>query len=203
LALILVLGGAAYPHLAAAQDSTDIGVPLPPAKPYSIKWWGVGAVVGAGLLTMAVVDEPVQQWATNPANHSSTTNEIASTTRRFGEVEVVVPVTAGIIIAGLATSNQALFHSGLRIGASVAVARLVTSVFKYALGVERPSDGRTSRFRSRQWQHVHVIGAHGNGLFLRNGRRAGSASILGHGRSVYPGHRDRPVTRVRQSALGE
>ncbi len=96
-------------------------------------------MVGAGLLTMAFVDEPVQQWATNPANHgASTTNEIASTTRRFGEVEVVVPVTAGIIIAGLATSNQALFHSGLRIGASVALASLVTSVFKYALGVERP-----------------------------------------------------------------
>lgn len=136
--MLLILSGSVAPIVAAAQDSTDIGVSLPAAKPYSIKWWGVGAVIGAGLLTMAVVDEPVQQWATNPANHSSTANEIASTTRRFGEVEVVVPVTAGIIIAGLATRNQALFHAGLRIGASVAIASLVTGVFKYALGVERP-----------------------------------------------------------------
>ena len=136
--MLLILSGSVAPSVAAAQDSTDIGVPLPAAKPYAIKWWGVGAVVGAGLVAMAVVDEPVQQWAANPANHGSTANDIASTSRRFGEVEVVVPVTAGIIVAGLAAHNQALLRSGLRIGASVAVASLVTGVFKYALGVERP-----------------------------------------------------------------
>jgi len=127
------------PGIAAAQDSTDIGVALPAAKPYAIKLWQVGAVVGIGVLSMAVVDEPVQQWVTNPEHRSGSVEGIANTTQRFGQVEVVVPVTAGIIIAGLVTSNQALFHSGLRIGASVAVASLVTGVAKYALGVESPS----------------------------------------------------------------
>ena len=103
--MLLILSGSVAPIVAAAQDSTDIGVSLPAAKPYSIKWWGVGAVIGAGLLTMAVVDEPVQQWATNPANHSSTANEIASilVNRRIGDVSNVGErrqrLTGGFLIA--------------------------------------------------------------------------------------------------------
>ena len=136
--LLLILASALVPAIAAAQDSTDIGVALPAGKPYAIKLWEVGAVVGVGVLSMAVLDEPVQRWVTNPANRNSTVNDIANTTRRFGQMEVVVPVTAGIIVAGLVTRNLAVFHSGLRIGASMAVASIVTGAAKYAFGVERP-----------------------------------------------------------------
>ena len=125
------------PARLAAQDPA-VADSLASHPSSSIKWWQVGAVAGAGLLTMALVDEPVQQWVTNPANRSSTVDGIANTTRYFGQVQVVVPVTAGIIVAGLVTGNQGVFHSGLRIGASMAVATIVTGAAKYALGVERP-----------------------------------------------------------------
>jgi len=138
--LILALGGAAYPHLAAAQDSTDIGVPLPPAQPYSIKWWGVGAVVGAGLLTMALVDAPVQEWWSNPDHGSQTTDDIATAFKYFGAPVVVIPVTGGIILYGLAAKKPGVFNSGLRIGASVVLASVATEVVKFSLGRVRPYD---------------------------------------------------------------
>lgn len=121
-----------------AQDS--IGVALPEVKPYAIKWWQVGAVAGAGLLTMALIDEPVHEWVIDPGHHPPAVDEVVGNARYFGQVEVVVPVTAGIIVAGLVTHKPALLHSGLRIGASMVVASLVTGAFKYALGVERPYD---------------------------------------------------------------
>jgi len=46
------------------------------SRPPAIKLWQVGAVAGAGLLTMAPLDEPVQHWVSNPANRSGTINDM-------------------------------------------------------------------------------------------------------------------------------
>ena len=138
--LLLALAGTVAPTVAAAQDSTDIASAPPPAKPHAIKWWEVGAVVGGGLLTMAVVDGPVQDWSSNPDHGSQTAGDFASAFKYFGQWQVIAPVTGGILIAGLVTKKPGLVHSGLRVGASVLLAGVLTGVFKYSLGRVRPYD---------------------------------------------------------------
>jgi membrane-associated phospholipid phosphatase len=138
--LLLALAGTTMPALAAAQDSTEITVPRSVARPHAIKWWEVGAVVGAGLLTMAVVDGPVQEWSSDPTHGSQTADDFATAFRYFGQWQVIAPVTGGLIIAGLAAKKPGLLHSGLRVGASVLLAGAVTGVFKYSLGRVRPYD---------------------------------------------------------------
>jgi membrane-associated phospholipid phosphatase len=136
LLLVSAIAGLLMPGRVRAQDLKQVDSIA--SRPPAIKLWQVGAVAGAGLLTMALLDEPVQHWVSNPANRSGTINDMASTARHFGQAEVVVPVTAGIIVAGLVTGSKGVFHSGLRIGASMVVATMVTGVAKYAIGVERP-----------------------------------------------------------------
>ena len=138
--LLLVLAASVTPALAAAQDSTTIDVALPAAKPPAIKWWEVGAVVGGGLLTMAVVDGPVQDWSSNPDHYSQTGDDLANVFQYFGAPAVVYPVSAGIILVGLAAKKPAVFHSGLRIGASVLLAGVVTEGAKLTFGRVRPND---------------------------------------------------------------
>jgi membrane-associated phospholipid phosphatase len=138
--LLLALAGTTMPALAAAQDSTEIAVPRTVAKPHAIKLWEVGAVVGAGLLTMAVVDGPVQEWSSDPTHGSQTADDFSTAFRYFGQWQVIAPVTGGLIIAGLAAKKPGLLHSGLRVGASVLLAGAVTGVFKYSLGRVRPYD---------------------------------------------------------------
>lgn len=106
-------------------------------KPSAIKLWQVGAVVGGGLLTMAVVDGPVQQWSRDP-HGSSSTDDLANTLNFFGQWQVVAPVTAGLIVVGLAGKKPGVLHAGYRVGASVILAAAVTQVFKYSLGRVRP-----------------------------------------------------------------
>ncbi len=79
-----------------------IGRPDQPQRPHAIKWWEVGAVVGAGVLTMALVDAPVQEWTANP-DHGSSTGErhrqrraSTSGSRRWWSRS-----PAGIILVGL------------------------------------------------------------------------------------------------------
>ena len=110
-----------------------------------MRHWGVqatrqAAVVGAGVLTMAVVDAPVQEWSSDPTHGSQTADDLADGLKYFGAPVVVLPVTGGIILYGLAAKKPGVFRSGLRIGASVVVASVVTQVFKYSLGRVRPYD---------------------------------------------------------------
>ncbi len=126
------------PARAAAQDSTQTDSII--HRPHAIQWWEAGAVVGAGLLTMAVVDAPVQEWSSNPDHYTQTADDFANAFKYFGAPAVVVPVSGGIILVGLIAKKPGIFHSGLRVGASVVLASVVTGVFKYSLGRVRPYD---------------------------------------------------------------
>jgi len=118
----------------------SIDSPLSAAKPPAIKWWEAGAVVGTGLLTMVVVDGPVQEWSSDPAHYHQATDDLANAFQLFGAPAVVYPVSAGIILVGLAAKKPALFHSGLRIGASVLLAGVVTEAAKLTFGRVRPDE---------------------------------------------------------------
>jgi len=142
----LIVSGAARPAIALAQD-TAAATALPRSgiggdsswKPPALKLWEVGAVVGAGILTMAIVDGPVQDWTREP-HGSATTDDIANALTYFGQWQVVVPVTGGLILVGLAAKQPGLLHAGYRVGASILVAGAVTAAFKLTLGRVRPSD---------------------------------------------------------------
>lgn len=136
--LLLALAGSFAPVLAVAQDSSTIAVTPPVPKQPAIKWWEVGTVVGGGLLTMAAVDGPVQEWSSDPGHYHQATDDLANAFQLFGAPAVVYPVSAGIILVGLVAKQPALFHSGLRIGASVLLAGVVTEGAKLAFGRVRP-----------------------------------------------------------------
>lgn len=146
------------PTLATAQDSAATAQDSSrtdsiPRRPHAIQWWEVGAVAAGGLLIIAVVDAPVQEWTADP-NHASTTgDDISNVAAYFGQAEVVVPVTGGLILVGLIAKKPGVLHAGYRVGASVLVASVVTQVFKYSLGRVRPYD------TSDQWDFEPFSGA--------------------------------------------
>jgi membrane-associated phospholipid phosphatase len=105
---------------------------------HALKAWEVGAVVAGGLVTMAVLDAPIHEWSQDSTHRSGTLDDLSSVVREFGQVDVIAPVTGGIILAGLITNKPSILHSGLRIGASVLLSSAVTQVAKYSLGRKRP-----------------------------------------------------------------
>jgi membrane-associated phospholipid phosphatase len=145
LCAFLAGAGASAPRISVAQDSltfSHAAAAIPQAdsrKPPALKLWEAGAVVGGGLLTMAVVDGPVQEWTRDP-HGTQATADLANTLTYFGQWQVVVPVTGGLILVGLAAKQPWLLHAGYRVGASVLVAGAVTEVFKLTLGRVRPAD---------------------------------------------------------------
>ena len=82
---------------------------------------------------MAIVDGPVQEWTRDP-HGSATTDDIANALTYFGQWQVVVPVTGGLILVGLAAKQPGLLHAGYRVGASVLVAGAVTEVVQAHAG---------------------------------------------------------------------
>lgn len=145
LASLIITSGAAAPLIASAQDSLATPPPLSSTsldslrRPPAIKLWQVGTVVGGALLTMAVVDGPVQEWSRDP-HGTGTTDDIANALNYFGQWQVVAPVTGGLILYGLAAKKPGVLHAGYRVGASVILAAAVTQVFKYSFGRVRPDD---------------------------------------------------------------
>ncbi len=131
-ALILPLAFAATLR-AQVTDSTLF-------RPHPIKAWEAGLLVAGGVLTIALVDEPVQDWIQDPANRNSTVDDIASAARLFGQVEVIAPVTGGIILTGLIAHKPSIVNAGLRVGASVLVSSVITQAFKYSIGRNRPRE---------------------------------------------------------------
>ena len=95
------------PARGAAQDSTRTDSIAD--RPHSIQWWQVGAVAGAAVLTMAVVDAPVQEWSSNPEHGSQTADDFAAGFKYFGAPAVIYPLTGGIILYGLAAKKPASF----------------------------------------------------------------------------------------------
>jgi len=109
-------------------------------RPHPIHAWEVGAAAAVGVLTIAVVDQPVQDWSQDPAHRSNTADDVASVFRQFGQVDVALPVTAGLIGYGLIAKKPGVLHSGLRVGASVLLAGVVTQGAKWTFGRARPDE---------------------------------------------------------------
>jgi membrane-associated phospholipid phosphatase len=131
----------------AAQQPTDSVTPVstPPAaadssafRPHPLHAWEVGAVAALGALTIAVVDEPAREWAQDPAHRSNTADDVADVVRNFGQWSGVLVVTGGLVGTGLLAHEPTILHAGLRVGASVLVAGVVTQGAKWAFGRVRP-----------------------------------------------------------------
>lgn len=136
--MFLVGLSATTPGLVSAQALDTLpelpAGPTAPA-PHAIQWWHGAAAVG-GLSALMLLDHPVQRFATH--NAGSGTNSVASAVRHFGQPEVYATVTAGLLVTGLATGNHAITRSGGQLAASLAMAGLVTTLGKSALGRPRP-----------------------------------------------------------------
>jgi membrane-associated phospholipid phosphatase len=130
----------------AAQQADSVGVRLPVTatdstvlhKPHALHAWEVGAVAAVGVLTIAVADQPIQDWSTDSAHRSQTASDVATVFRQFGQVDVVLPVTLGLIGYGLIAKKPGVLHSGFRVGASVLLAGVVTQGAKWVFGRARP-----------------------------------------------------------------
>jgi membrane-associated phospholipid phosphatase len=116
--------------------------------------WQAGAVLGLGLFTIAVLDEPINTWVQDSANRSTGLDDLSNLTRKFGEGVVIAPVTLGLIAVGVVANEPPILHAGLRVGAAVLLTTAVTQAAKYALGRERPGD------TDDEWDFDPFGGAH-------------------------------------------
>ncbi len=112
--------------LEAQQDSSHV-----------IKWWH-GALAVGGISALLLLDPPVQRYAQD--NRGTGSDDVASVVRHFGEPEVYVTVTLGLAVAGLAAGDSRLVGSAKRVGASLLLAGVTTSVGKIVLGRARPEE---------------------------------------------------------------
>jgi membrane-associated phospholipid phosphatase len=128
----------------AAQQPADSAAPVPAPvdsmafRPHPLHAWEVGAVAALGALTIAVVDQPVQEWSSDPAHRSDTGDDAADVLRQFGQWDGVLVVTGGLVATGLLAHQPKILHSGLRVGASVLVAGVLTQGAKWTFGRVRP-----------------------------------------------------------------
>ena len=113
----------------------QVEVPAPLQTPVSVRWWH-GAVMLGGLSALMLIDHPSQQLFQR--HRTGEANDLASTLRHFGQIEVYGTITAGIVGAGLLSGNHELTRSGGRLAATLALAGAASSVAKLTLGRPRP-----------------------------------------------------------------
>ena len=138
-ALPLFLGLlAASPRLASGQ-AIDTIPELPAAhtapSDHVIRWYHGAAALG-GLSVLMLLDHPVQRYAMH--NNGPGANNVAGFVRHFGQPEVYVSVTAGLVATGLATGHPGITRSGGRLALSLALAGLATQAGKTTSGRPRP-----------------------------------------------------------------
>ena len=119
----------------AASAQLDSVSPMPAATP--IRWWH-GAIALGGLSALMLIDEPAQRYFQN--HRSSSSDDLASALRHFGQPEVYGTVTLGLVGAGLLGHNAELTRAGGRLAATLFLAGGATGVAKYVLGRPRPLD---------------------------------------------------------------
>jgi membrane-associated phospholipid phosphatase len=107
------------------------------AEAHVVKWYEVGAVLGATVL-LSTLDEPTQRYAQRHRNVES--DEIAEIFRQEGEAPYYAGVSLGVLTVGAVTGNPAIRRSGTRLVASVALSALEMSVIKRVVGRSRPNE---------------------------------------------------------------
>ena len=130
--VLLLLACAPAPPLPAQQR---------PA-PHVIHWYEAGGAL-AGILTLMVVDEPVQRFAQR--SRTATSDDIAAVVRHVGQPEVYVTVPLALIGVGLIADQPQLAKAGSRAAASLALAAAVELSLKVVIGRARPDSGLGSR----------------------------------------------------------
>ena len=132
--LLTITVVAAIPGAAAPQQSR---VPVVPDTGFHrIEWYEVLAVAG-GSAALIAVDKPVERLFQN--HRSSTTDDLASGFRQWGDARVALATTAGITLVGVAVHDDAVRDAGLRAAGSVAVGAVATEILKFGLGRGRPA----------------------------------------------------------------
>jgi membrane-associated phospholipid phosphatase len=100
-----------------------------------LHWWH-GAVAIGGLSALMLLDHPVQRFA---RDHQGTgSNNVAGAVRHFGQPEVYGTMTAGLIVAGLATHQDGVARLGARMGVALLLAGAANQGAKLAFGRPRP-----------------------------------------------------------------
>jgi membrane-associated phospholipid phosphatase len=107
----------------------------PIQAPAAIRWWH-GAIVLGGLSALMLLDEPTERFFQN--HRSSTSDDLASGLRHFGQPEVFGTVTLGLVAGGLLGHNDELTRAGGRLAATLFLAGGATTVAKYVTGRPRP-----------------------------------------------------------------
>jgi membrane-associated phospholipid phosphatase len=127
---------AAWVAAGALQPAAAAGQALAPRDDYhAIRWYEPLAAAGA-LALVSLVDEPVADHFRE--HHSAAGDDLASAARHVGAPEVYLPVTAGVLVWGVAAHDPDVRHAGIRLAASLALAAAAAEGLKFALGRERP-----------------------------------------------------------------
>jgi membrane-associated phospholipid phosphatase len=136
--LLLGLLATVEPALLAAQTLDtlpEVPTESPAAAPHLIRWWHAGVAVGA-LSTLMLLDQPMQRFAGD--NNGRGADNVAGVVRHFGQPEVYVTATVGLLAAGLGTGRPQVTGAGRHLAVSLALAGLTVQAGKYAFGRPRP-----------------------------------------------------------------
>ncbi|HET6795732.1 MAG TPA: phosphatase PAP2 family protein [Gemmatimonadales bacterium] len=131
---MLILAVLGRPVCLAAQIDTSSSGSTPST---TIRWWHGAAVLG-GVSALMLLDHSSHNFFQDNRSHSS--NEIASGLRHFGQPEVYGTVTLGLISAGLISGNDDITRAGGRLAATLVLAGVASTGFKWAAGRPRPNE---------------------------------------------------------------
>jgi membrane-associated phospholipid phosphatase len=145
LGLGVALSGAVLVRPVSAQQKDSVPCPADTgvaarrilADAHVVKWYEVGAVLGATVL-LSTLDEPTQRYVQH--HRSEESNEIAEVFRQEGEAPYYAGISLGVFTVGAVTGNPAIRRSGTRLIASVALSALEMSVIKRVVGRSRPNE---------------------------------------------------------------
>jgi membrane-associated phospholipid phosphatase len=118
---------------AGAQTDTLGSFQAPPP----IRWWH-GAIIVGGLSALMLLDEPGGEFLQQ--NRSGTLDDVSRVVRHFGQPEVYVSITLGMVAAGLVSRDDDLTRAGGRLAATLALAGAASTATKFVFGRPRPSE---------------------------------------------------------------
>lgn len=99
------------------------------------QWLTATAVVG-GTAALFIVDEPIRSFAAR--NHSKAGDLVFGIGRQYGDATYAVSLSAMLYLGGVVFKDDDVRETGLTLCESLALAGLVSSIAKSALGRSRP-----------------------------------------------------------------
>jgi membrane-associated phospholipid phosphatase len=102
----------------------------------SLRWWHP-VVASAGVITLFLVDEPVQAWVQD--HRSGTFSDVADVANEFTNPEVVAVAGGSALVAGVLVGKPAIIRTGMQVFAAYGLASGAMIATKWAAGRSRPS----------------------------------------------------------------